>query len=148
MKVEKIGIPAFDHGFDDRVWSPGVKVGPWLFLSGVVAYDYAAGHTAGVTGGTTMTPGTIDPAAQWRQTLTNIKELVEAAGGTMSNIVKANVFVTDIAYYYDYQHIRGEFFNEPYPVSTALEVNRLVHPDWVLEIEAEAYIPEGVRPRR
>lgn len=141
MKVEKVSIPEFDHGFDDRVWSPGLRLGPWLFLSGVVSYDYSEGKTVGVSEGTGMTPGSIDPAAQWRQTLTNIKDLVEAAGGTMRDVVKANVFVTDISYYYDYQYIRGEFFDEPYPVSTALEVSRLVHPDWIIEIEVEAYIP-------
>jgi enamine deaminase RidA (YjgF/YER057c/UK114 family) len=143
MEVEKVSIPAFEAGFDDRVWSPGIKVGPWVFLSGVVSYDYEAKKTVGISGGTSMTPGSVDPAAQWRQVLTNIKDLVEAAGGTMRNVVKAHVFVTDISYYYDYQHIRGEFFEEPYPICTALEVSRLVHPDWILEIEAEAYIPEN-----
>ena len=143
MQPEKIVIPGFEHGFDNRVWSPALRIGPWLLLSGVVSYDYKEGRTVGVAEATSMTPGTIDPAAQWRQVLSNIKDLVEAAGGEMRNVVKANVFVTDIAYYYDYQHIRGEFFEEPYPVSTALAVDRLVNPDWILEIEATAYIPEN-----
>ena len=60
----------------------------------------------------------------------------------MGNLVMANVFVTTMSYYYDYQHIRAEFFEEPYPVCTAVEVSRLVDCDWILEIEATAYISE------
>jgi enamine deaminase RidA (YjgF/YER057c/UK114 family) len=74
--------------------------------------------------------------------LTNIKNLVESAGGTMADIVQANVFVTDMQYYAHYQHIRREFFEPPYPVCTAVAVRSLVHPDWILEIEAVAYIDD------
>jgi enamine deaminase RidA (YjgF/YER057c/UK114 family) len=61
----------------------------------------------------------------------------------MKDVVLANVFVTDMHYYTDYEWIRKEFFEPPYPVCTALEVSRLVHPDWVLEIEVMAYIDES-----
>jgi 2-iminobutanoate/2-iminopropanoate deaminase len=72
--------------------------------------------------------------------LSNIKEVLEAAGGTMADVVVANVFVTDMHYYYDYEWIRKEYFSEPYPVCTAVEVTSLVSPDWILEIEVQAYI--------
>jgi enamine deaminase RidA (YjgF/YER057c/UK114 family) len=58
----------------------------------------------------------------------------------MADIVMANVFVTDMQYYAHYQHIREEFFTPPYPVCTAVAVRSLVHPDWILEIEAIAYL--------
>jgi enamine deaminase RidA (YjgF/YER057c/UK114 family) len=58
----------------------------------------------------------------------------------MADVVLANVFVTDMHYYYDYEWIRKEFFTEPYPVCTAVEVSSLVYPDWVVEIEIQAYI--------
>jgi enamine deaminase RidA (YjgF/YER057c/UK114 family) len=90
-----------------------------------------------------MTPGAVDVEEQWRQVLTNIKNVVEGAGGTMADIVQANVFVTDMHFYFEYEWVRREFFVEPYPVCTALEVTRLVHPDWVLEIECVAYIDEA-----
>jgi enamine deaminase RidA (YjgF/YER057c/UK114 family) len=43
-------------------------------------------------------------------------------------------------YYYEYQWIREEFFEPPYPVCTAVAVRALVNPEWVLEIEVQAYI--------
>ena len=73
MKAEVVTVPGFDRGFDDRVWSPGLRLGPWLFLSGIVSYDYVNKRKVGVSEGTSMTPGTVDVEAQWRQTLTNIQ---------------------------------------------------------------------------
>jgi enamine deaminase RidA (YjgF/YER057c/UK114 family) len=140
--VEKqvIASPDFKGGLGGRVWSPGLKVGPWLFLSGVTSVDYSQMATVGVGEQRTLTPPKRDPEAQWRQVLTNIRGLVESAGGTMADIVLANVFVTEMHYYYDYEWIRKEFFVEPYPVCTAVEVTSLVHPDWVVEVEIMAYI--------
>jgi enamine deaminase RidA (YjgF/YER057c/UK114 family) len=140
MSKELITNPAYKGGLGGRIWSPALKVGPWLFASGVTAVDYEHGVTVGLSGGGPMTPASQDPEAQWRQVLTNIKGLVEAAGGTMADVVVANVFVTDMRYYYEYQHIRKEFFEPPYPVCTAIAVRSLVSPDWLLEIEIQAYI--------
>lgn len=140
MPKELIATPDFQTGLGGRIWSPGIKVGPWLFLSGCAAYDNEAGVTVGSEPMTPTKLGKVDVAAQWRQALTNIKKLVEAAGGTMDDVVMANVFVSDIHFYHDYEAIRKEFFNPPYPVSTAVEAANLVHPDWVVEIEAIAYI--------
>jgi len=137
---ELITGPAYTKGLGGRVWSPGIRVGPWLFLSGVTAVDYKTMTTVGATGGTSTTPPKIDPEAQWRQVLNNIKDIMESAGGSMADIVMANVFVTDMQYYAHYQHIRSEYFTPPYPVCTAVAVRDLVHPDWILEIEAIAYI--------
>lgn len=142
LKKQLITGPAYKEGLGGRIWSPGIKVGPWLFLSGVTAVDYKTKTTVGATGGTTTTPTKIDPEAQWRQVLSNIKDLVESAGGTMADVVLANVYVTDMQHYAHYQHIRKEFFTPPYPVCTAVAVRDLVHPDWVLEVEAIAYIDE------
>jgi enamine deaminase RidA (YjgF/YER057c/UK114 family) len=140
VQKQLITGPNFKQGLGGRVWSPGLKVGPWVFLSGVTAMDYNTMKTVGASGGTSTTPPKIEPEAQWRQVLRNIKELIEGAGGTMADIVMANVFVTDMQYYAHYQHIREEFFTPPYPVCTAVAVRDLVHPDWILEIEAIAYI--------
>ena len=139
-KKELIVRKGYEGGLGGRYWSPGIKVGPWLFLSGVTSVDYDKGVTVGRGEPRPMTPGSPDPEAQWRQVLTNIKDLMEAAGGTMDDIVLANVFVTDMSFYYDYEWVRGEFFNEPYPVCTSVEVASLVHPDWLLEIEVQAYL--------
>jgi 2-aminomuconate deaminase len=140
VRKQLVTGPAYTKGLGGRIWSPGIRVGPWLFLSGITAVDYKTMKTVGAESGTNMTVPKIDPAAQWRQVLSNIKDIVESAGGTMADVVMANVFVTDMQYYAHYQHIRGEFFEPPYPVCTAVAVRDLVHPDWILEIEAIAYI--------
>ena len=143
MKKELITAPNYKGGLGDRSWSPGIKVGPWLFLSGITAVDYATKQTVGrAPSPAAFTPGTADPEAQWRQTLTNVSSMLAAAGGTMSDVVVANVFVTDMAVYYDFEWVRKEFFEEPYPACTALEVGSLVSPEWVIEIEVQAYISE------
>lgn len=143
MKKQVITSPDYKGGLGGRVWSPGLKVGPWLYVSGITAVDYGTQTMVGVgEQPSPMTPGKVDAEAQWRQVLSNIKGLVENAGGTMGDIVMANVFVTDMHYYYDYEWVRREYFVEPYPVCTAVEVSRLVHPDWVLEIECIAHIED------
>ncbi len=150
---ELVTLPWFREGLGGRAWSPALRVGPWLFVSGVTAVDYRTMRTVGATGGTETTPARLDPEAQWRQVLTNLREIVQAAGGTLDDVVLANVYVTDMQYYVQYERIRREFFQPPYPVCTAVAVQRLVHPDWVLEIEAVAYIEHAGRsapvgPRR
>ncbi len=140
MEKELITGPGYKDGLGGRIWSPGIKVGPWLFVSGITAVDYEKGKTVGLSAGGPLTPESIDPEAQWRQVLTNIKNLVESAGGTMKDVVLANVFVTDMRYYYEYQWVREEFFEPPYPVCTAVAVRALVNPEWLLEIEVQAYI--------
>jgi 2-iminobutanoate/2-iminopropanoate deaminase len=140
MQKQVVTVPGFEQGLSGRVFSPGLRIGPWLLLSGVVAHDFASGENLGRAEGSTTQPGRADPEAQWRKALSNLQLMVEAAGGTMGDVVRANAFVTDISYYYDYEWVRKEFFVEPYPIATAFEVSRLVHPDWVIEIEALAYI--------
>lgn len=143
MEKKLVTSPGYKGGLGGRTWSPGLRVGPWLFLSGITAVDYKAGKTVGRGEQTNpFTPGSPDPEAQWRQVLANIKEIVEGEGGTMADVVLANVFVTDMAVYYDYEWVRKEFFVEPYPVCTAVEVGSLVSPDWLLEIEVQAYIEQ------
>jgi 2-iminobutanoate/2-iminopropanoate deaminase len=144
MEKQLITTPGYKGGLGGRAWSPGIKVGPWLFLSGITAVDYNAGRTVGRGDPPSpFTPGTPDPEAQWRQVLSNIKAVIEGAGGTMADVVVANVFVTDMHFYYDYEWVRREFFEEPYPVCTSVEVSSLVSPDWILEIEVQAYIEDS-----
>lgn len=143
--VEKqlITSPGYKGGLGGRAWSPGLKVGPWVFLSGITSVNYDTGTSVGRGEPRPMAPGKVDPEAQWRQVLSNVAGMLAEAGGTMADVVMANVFVTDMAYYYDYEWIRKEFFEEPYPVSTAVEVGSLVHPDWILEVECIAHIGNG-----
>ena len=114
---------------DGRPYSPAIRVGDVLYLSGQVPLD-GSGHTVG--------PG--DPVAQTRQCFQNIKELVEAAGGTLDDVFYLTSYVTDIGVYSDNPHLRAEFFSPPYPASTVVQVSSLVQTDWLIEIEARAYL--------
>ncbi len=96
----------------------------------------------GAKGGAVATQSKIDLEAQWRQVLGNIKELVEEAGGSMADIVMAEVLVTDMQYYAHYQHIREEFFTSLYIVCTAVAVRDLVRLNSILEMKAIAYIEQ------
>jgi 2-iminobutanoate/2-iminopropanoate deaminase len=142
VERKAINYPGHAAGLGGRIWSPGLKVGPWVFLSGITSVNYDEKRTVGIEERSSMTPPKKDPEAQWRQVLTNIKAMMEQAGGSMADVVMANVFVTDMHYYYDYEWIRREFFVEPYPVCTAVEVGSLVHTDWMLEIEVIGYIDD------
>jgi enamine deaminase RidA (YjgF/YER057c/UK114 family) len=113
---------------EGRYYSPGLRVGDRLVLSGQVPL--------GPDGKTVST----DPAEQWKQCMSNIGELVEAAGGTMDDIYRLDVFVVDIRHYLIHQELRRDYFSPPYPVSTAVEVGGLAREEWWFELEAEAYL--------
>ena len=69
-----------------------------------------------------------------------IKALIEAAGGTMAEIVKVNIFLTDIKDRQQVWDARREYFSGDFPVSTLLEVSKLVHRDMCVEIEAVGFL--------
>ena len=72
-----------------------------------------------------------------------IKALIEAAGGSMADIVKVNIFLTEINDRQQVWDARREYFVGDFPVSTLLEVSKLVHPDMSVEIEAVGMLGAG-----
>ena len=113
--------------FSSAAWQPEGRV---LHISGHVSQD-ADGHTVGQG----------DMAAQTRQGLENIQQVLKSVGGTMADIVKVTVFVTDVGSVDQIHQVRAEFFTRPYPASTLVQVARLIDPEWLIEIEAVAVIP-------
>jgi enamine deaminase RidA (YjgF/YER057c/UK114 family) len=84
-----------------------------------------------------------DFAGQAHQALTNLKAMVEAAGGTIHDIIKVNTYLTDLRYREELARIRADFFPEgKLPASTLVGVTALADPDMLVEIEAIAVIPE------
>ena len=119
--VEPFGI------FSSAAWQPDGRV---LHISGHVSQD-AEGHTVGQG----------DMAAQTRQILENIRDVLASVGGSMDDIAKVTVFVTDVADIAAIHAVRSEFFSKPYPASTLVQEAQLNDPDWLIEIEAVAVIP-------
>ena len=115
------------------VYSPGVETpaGRMVFVSGQVARN-AQGEIVG--------QGNIQ--AQTRQTLENVKAVLESAGATLEDVVKVTVFVTNLDEHFSQIHqVRGKYFKSDYPASTLVEVKALAHKDLLIEIDAIAVIP-------
>lgn len=95
-------------------YSQAIKVGNTIYLSGQIPLDP-----------TSMTLVEGDISVQIRQVFNNLKAVAEAAGGDFFDIVKLNVFLTDLAHFPIVNEIMGEYFNQPYPARAAVGVAAL-----------------------
>ncbi len=87
--------------------------------------------------------GKDDVAAQVGQILTNVENSLAAAGAGKSDVVRINVYTVDVARYIaEGAPVLIGFFGDTKPVSTTVEVSKLVHPDWLVEIEVTAVIDD------
>ena len=83
-----------------------------------------------------------DPAEQTHKVMQNIKQLIEEAGGSMEHLVKIVVYITDSKNREAVYRTMGEYIKGVHPVSTGLVVSALARPEWLVEIDATAVIPE------
>ncbi len=84
-----------------------------------------------------------DPAAQARKAMENIKMLLEEAGSEMGHICRIVVYLTDIRYREAVYQEMGKWMKGVHPCSTGLVVPALARPEWVVEIEVTAVIPDA-----
>ena len=109
-----------------------VRAGNMVFLRGQIGQNLDTRESVGIG----------DVAAQTEQAMANIKLLLEEAGSEMSHIVKIVVYLTDIRYRETVYRTMGKWLKGVFPVSTGIVVDALARPEWMVEIDATAVIPE------
>lgn len=85
---------------------------------------------------------TTDAAAQAHKVMQNIRQLIEEAGGRMEHLVKLVVYLTDVRHREPVYRVMGEYIKGVHPVCTGLTVVALARPEWLVEIDATAVIPD------
>jgi len=127
IQSEKIGKPSGHFSQATVVEARGRLV----FISGMVAKG-ADGKVVGVG----------DIEAQTRQVCENVKAAVEAAGGTMADICRVDVYVRNMEHFDKIHKVRREYFPAPAPASTMVEIVKMTSPDYLIEMNAIAVIPD------
>ena len=83
-----------------------------------------------------------DPVEQTHKVMQNMRQLIEEAGGKMEHLVKIVVYITDIRHREAVYRTMGEYIKGVHPVSTGLVVQALARPEWLVEIDGTAVIPD------
>jgi len=107
----------------------------------------ARGRLVFISGMTSRRPdgsiaGIGDIEAQTRQVCENLKAAVEAAGGTMDDICRVDVYVRNMEHFDQIHKVRREYFDVPAPASTMVEVSKMTSPDYLIEISAIAVVAD------
>ena len=119
----------------DGLWDPRPRFAQVVRAGEQV---YVAGQTSVDGDGNLVGKGEIE--VQARQVFENLRKCLEAAGADFDHVVKLNIYSTDLDAHRDViTRLRREYFREPV-ASTTVQVSRLVHPDWLVEVEAVAVL--------
>lgn len=126
-------VPIIPEGLGrpDMPLVPGMRAGNTIYVSGQLPL-----------GSDGKLVGAGDVAAQTRQVLENVRDIVEAGGGTVADIVKVNVYLANMGHFAPMNEAYVAFFGEHRPARATVEA-RLAGPDFLVEMEAVAVIQES-----
>jgi len=109
-----------------------VVAGSTVYLRGQIGQDLETRESVGMG----------DVTAQTERAMANIAKLLEESGSALEDIVKIVVYLTDVRYRDPVYQVVGRWLKGVFPVSTGIVVSALARPEWVVEIDATAVIPE------
>jgi enamine deaminase RidA (YjgF/YER057c/UK114 family) len=122
-----------EQNLDNDLCQVVVARGTMVFVRGQIGQDLDTSGNVGVG----------DVKAQTEQAMANIKMLLEEAGSELDHITKITIYLIDPRYREDVYRIVGKWLKGVYPVSTGIVVSALARPEWLVEIDATAVIPDA-----
>ena len=128
-----------------QLYSSGTSWEPIVGYSRAVRVDnriWVSGTTSTGSDGAIIGKG--NPYAQAKQAIANIERALVSAGAGLADVVRTRIYVTDMAHWQAIGRAHGEAFADIRPASTMVEVSRLIDPDLLVEIEADAVMIDGV----
>ena len=124
--------PSSVHSTEGVGYSHVARAGDTVYLAGQIALD---------PGGDLVGKG--DAEAQTEQVYANLQAILEELGGSLHDVVKMTTYLTDRSDLDAFRRVRNRFFSAPFPPNTLVFVSGLAHPDYLVEIEAVAYLPSS-----
>ncbi|MBJ3775758.1 RidA family protein [Acuticoccus mangrovi] len=121
-----------EQQLDNDLCQTVVARGQMVFVRGQIGQDLDTSESVGVG----------DATAQAEQAMTNIKMLLEEAGSELAHVCKITIYIIDPRYREAVYRVVGKWLKGVYPVSTGIVVSALARPEWVVEIDAIAVIPD------
>jgi len=127
IRSDKLAVPNGHFAQATAIKAEGTLV----FVSGMTARNAAGGVT-----------GVGDITAQTHQVCQNVQAAVEAAGGTLDDVVRLDVYVRNMEDFKAIHAVRSQYFTGIAPASTMVEVSKFVNKDYLIEISAIAVLPQ------
>jgi enamine deaminase RidA (YjgF/YER057c/UK114 family) len=121
-----------EQKLDNDLCQAVVARGSIVFVRGQVGQDLDTSASVAIG----------DPAAQTDRAMTNIKMLLEEAGARLEDICKITIYITDPRYREPVYRTIGQYLKGVFPVSTGIVVSALARPEWLVEVDATAVIPD------
>lgn len=122
-----------EQALDNDLCQVVVAKGAMVFVRGQVGQDLDTSESVGAG----------DAAAQAERTMSNIAMLLEEAGSCLAHICRITVYLVDPRYREPVYRVVGKWLKGVHPVSTGIVVTALARPEWLVEVEATAVIPDG-----